>query len=340
MTLISLRMPDKSKAPVRRDIFEVLGVANTGASRRGSTYYKSMQLCPREFGLKYTAKISGRTQDRLVIGWLYHYLLELYYRAIWNHQLASTEAPGSPSWLWGGCNRGIEQALAVLDKLAAEPGYHEIEALTRATLEGYFEQYDRSDRWRILAVEETVEYLRHPEYTCRLDLLVEDYDRGGMWEVEHKSAARITEDLIDNYQMDGQVLGQQWLLKKVVDLSAYPPFRGVLVNLSKKARVLKTRTDPPEFTRVEVCSSPAHLAMLERTLRVRPKLLPVYAQLGWPQWLGNCSGFARGYSKCEFYNLCHDYPSKGVDDWADPDVELPDGYSRGASGAGADDADD
>lgn len=339
MALISFKGADRSRPPVRRDIYEVLGVKNVGASRRGSTYYKAMQLCPREFGLKYVAGVSGRTQDRLVIGWLYHLLLELYYKAIQKHQLSTLAEPSNPQWLWGSCNVGTAAALKVLDTLAAEPGYREIEAVTRATFEGYLEQYDRVDRWRIIAVEETVEYLRHPEYTTRLDLLVEDYDRGGLWICEHKSAARITEDLIDNYQMDGQVLGQQWLLKKVVDLSKYPPYRGVLVSISKKARVLASRTDPPEFTRVEVCSSEAHLRMLERTLRVRPKLLPVYADLGWPQWLGNCSGFARGYSKCEFYNLCHDYPSKGVDYWAASDVELPDGYSRG-DGAGADDADD
>jgi hypothetical protein len=333
VTLISLRVPDRDKAPVRRSIYEVLGVPNAGASRRGSTYYKAMQLCPREFGLKYVAGVSGGTRDVLTIGWLFHYLLELYYGAIWRHQLATAQQL-SPAWLWGGANEGAAAAMAVLDRLAAEPGYREIEEIARATFVGYLDMYDRADRWRIIAVEETLEYLRLPEYTGRLDLLVEDYDRGGFWIVEHKTATRITADLLDNYQMDGQVLGQQWLLKKVVDLRAYPPFRGVLVNISKKG----TEKKPPEFTRVEVCSSDRHLQSLERTLRVRPKLLPVYAQLGWPQWLGNCSGFARGYSKCEFYNLCHDNPHRGVDYWTDPGVELPDGYSRG--GGGADDADD
>jgi hypothetical protein len=36
---------------------------------------------------------------------------------------------------------------------------------------------------------------------------------------------------------------------------------------------------------------------------------------GWPRsW--KCAGVFRGYSKCEFYELCNGHPHTSIEDWA------------------------
>ena len=157
-------------------------------------------------------------------------------------------------------------------------------------------------------VEENLEYSDDGiEYSARLDLIVEDYTRGGMWVVEHKSARSITPELLAGYQLDQQVLGQLWLLEHCVDLSAYPSLRGVLVNITTKHKT------GPKLERLEVSRSRKHLAAFESSMRSWYEVAQVLEDLDWPQALGSCAGPSRYFSRCDYYDLCFGHPDVSVE---------------------------
>jgi len=344
VTRVVVRGANWDADAIRPPIFDVLGVTNTGPSSRGSTYYKTFQHCPFEF---YAAIICGlrpeKEQEPLTMGLLWHYLLEVYYKAIHAHQCSTRENRRDPNWLYGGANKGADDAYKAIELVAAAQGYHDMSETAQRMFDGYLERYDRADPVRVIAVEETLRFQSIPEpkqkgpkdkvkrklpvvdvaslqiidFSTRLDLVVEDFDRGGMWVREHKSCRAITEDLIASYGLDLQVLGEIWSLIMCVDLSQYPPLQGVVVNLATKAK-------SPKYYQHAVALSDAHLKNFQKTIATRPRMLELAAELGWPKYLGNCSGYARGYSHCQFYNLCHDWPTLDVT----PDSELPPGYVR------------
>jgi hypothetical protein len=293
-------------------LHEALGIPAGGASPRGSTYYKTFQHCPREFFIRYhLGWVPETPSDPLTTGLLWHHCLELYYSTMMTHQLATPLQPSNPAWLWGGCNEGAAKAYAALDRVVQIDGYHEIAAIVRGMLDVYLDTFDRHDRIRIFAVEETLQYLADDPYTCRADMIVEDYDRGGMWFWEHKSARALTADLLDAYDMDLQILGEWWLISNVLDLGEYPPLRGVVVNITTKPNMSKATGQPGgtvKCHRHDVCPSAGHVRAFERTIGTRRQLLEAAERAGWPQYFGNCAGASRGYSKCEFYELCRNYP--------------------------------
>jgi len=293
-----------------RTVQDLLGVPDGGASPTGSTYYKTLLGCPREFGLRYDAGIDvARKSSALTLGWSWHYVLEMYYRA----QMA------------GGAGKalGTASAFGVIEVLEADPEYREMGGKLRAMFDRYLDMYDAEDNWRVLAVEETLVYNGPFDYSARLDVVVEDLQRGGLWIVEHKSARALSTELLDNYQMDMQILGQIWLVHHCVNLAKYPHYMGVRVN------VITTGTKLPQCARVDVLPSEGHLAAFERAMRRWSPLRLTMKALEYPQALGHCSGYARGYSRCDFFGLCHDWPGLGVDHWRQvPDDEIPEGYVR------------
>jgi hypothetical protein len=120
-----------------------------------------------------------------------------------------------------------------------------------------------------------------------------------------------------------QILGQVWLVTKAVDLASYPRFKGAMINIATKHKV-------PRFYRFAVCPSDQHLAMFERTVFDLQALREWARARGWPMALGHCAGYARGYSRCQFYDLCHDFPqitvAERVADKA-AGAEPPQGYA-------------
>lgn len=321
MARIQLRVRNPKATPQREALYQVLQVKNSGASPRGSTYYKTFQSCPRQFYIKYVLRwVPAIPSDALTIGLVWHYCLERYYRAIMLHQQKSKPRPNDPAWLWGGCNEGARQAYDLLDQLAAAFGYKEISGIVRKMLDHYLDAHDRRDRLRILAVEETLAYWGDDPYTCRADMIVEDYDRGGMWFWEHKSAHGLTDDLLSAYDMDLQVLGEWWLLSVVIDKDSYPPLRGVIINIQTKPKT-DTSDTALKSHRHEVCPSAAHIRGFNNTIGTRKIMLEAAEQAGWPMYFGNCAGAARGYSKCEFYDLCHDFPDSDAKQLAAAGIE-------------------
>lgn len=138
--------------------------------------------------------------------------------------------------------------------------------------------------------------------------------------VTHNSARNITTDLLEGYQLDLQILGQFWLMRKCVDLAGLPPLKGVIVNIGTKQKT-------PRFDRVVVCPSDQHLIAFERAMETWTTVSAVYAQLGYPRAFGKCIGPDRGYRRCSYFDLCHAYPLRGTDEWlVEPDP--PDGFLK------------
>ena len=304
--------------------FELLQIPNVGASKRGNTFWKSVRTCPREHAIRNIVQLRRKGDaEALTVGIAFHHALETYYLAIRQHQKTCTMAPGGPTsgYFFGNIADAEKAAWASIEGLRGVEGYEETYAELERMLAGYFDTYRRQDRWRVVAVEESLEYEDDGmEYSARLDLIVEDYDRGGMWVIEHKSARSITDELIAGYQLDQQILGQVWLLQKCVDLDHYPPLKGVVVNITTKHKS-GARTE-----RVECMPSRYHLAAFETSLRAWSTVSSVFEQLGWPQALGNCAGPARYFSKCDFYDVCYGQPHLTVTQLTTQDP--PPGFER------------
>lgn len=303
--------PSKRKINPERPKLEQLGLPNPGPSSRGSTYYKKLLACPREHALY--AEVGLRPQvlsEALTIGVLFHQALQEYYMVGFDYQREhlATNTKRTDDFYWAWHKEGMRAAYAVVDKIAGQPDYEKEYKKLMDLLDAYFQQYHRQDRWEILAVEETLEWHGKFVYTSRLDLIVFDRAQGGMFIVEHKTASSLGDDLLDSYEMDWQVLGQVWLFNRCVDLSKYPPFLGVYINLI-------TKHTEPRMVRFPVNPSPAHLRDFERNFTHWLHMRRAAAQAGWPKSLGACSGYARGYAKCDYYSLCQAFPENTVQDW-------------------------
>jgi hypothetical protein len=290
----------------RRPAQAVLGVLDAGASSAGSTFWKTMRRCPREHALRHVAGLrrASSGSEALTVGWLYHLALEAYYSSL----LKDADGASDEAAAW-----------AAIRALEREPGYEETYPEVERLLAGYFETYRRQDAWKVLAVEETLSSEDEGlHYSARLDLVIEE--AGRVWIVEHKTARAITPDLLSGYQLDMQILGQVWLFGRCVDLSTYPTLGGVIVNIATKTKV-------PKYERVRVYPSRAHLQAFEESMRAWSALVPAYQSLGWPKALGNCTGAARFFGQCDYFDLCHGRPEASLATVASE--EPPFGFTRG-----------
>lgn len=324
-------------AVVRRGPAWVVGLGGSptgSASPVGSTHWKRVRRCPREHALHELVHLRGLGDDEaLTVGFLVHHALEAFYRAImdWQKRLERAgydTAHPDEYYLFGALQPAQQAAWDAVKAVATEPGYFEptgdgrIEptwTVVERVLAHYFERYARRDRWRIVAVEETLVFNGDICYSARLDLMVECFDRHGLWVVEHKTARAITRDVLEGYQLDLQTLGQVWLVNRCIDLTELPPFRGTLVNIVTKGKT-------PQFERVEVCPSNAHLGSFERSVWAWMQIEKLQGELGYPHAFGACTGPDRGYRRCGFFDLCHAYPLASIE--AFQQGAPPDGFVR------------
>lgn len=284
--------------PDRRQWEDVLGLSLTSASPRGSTFWKRLRRCPREHGLVQLKLRKGKPAEHLTVGGIWHFALEAYYKAL------QEGAPAQNAEL---------AAWAAVMPLRDEAGYMEAPEGREATyplverlLGAYFDTYRISDAdMQVVAVEETIVY-EHAgfSFSARLDLLA--VIDGGLWIVEHKTTKAITQDLLSGYQMDLQILGQVWLLQQCIDLSVYPPFQGVIVNIESKHK------GGPRFERLRVSPSNEHLWAWQDAQQRWVEVVSVFERLEWPKALGNCTGAARYFSECDYYAICHGRPALTV----------------------------
>lgn len=341
---LSRRAVEDPKAP-RRPAHEVLGVFG-GGSPFGSTRYKTRRLCPFEDALVTVAKLRPqRNHEALDVGWIVHAGWEAYYRTIMEYQQTFDGVPKKKTaraeFLWGALPEAERNALDLIDRFKGEKNYGGTWEDASRVMTHYIDRYRREDWWEVVAVEETLIYdakldepmrlynadgsvaveQTHFRYSARLDVVVIDHAPGryGLYDVECKTTKIISEDLLHGYQQDMQILGQQWLVERCVDLDDYPPFKGVVVNIASKHKT-------PKFERVHVIGSPYHLQAFEESTRRWAFANLFLAELDYPKSLGSCAGALRGYSRCAYYDLCHAYPERSIEDFVS--MPPPDGFYR------------
>jgi len=324
---MKLQIQNGKEAPSRADL-QTFGIDNPGGSPWGSSKVKTLLSCPREHALSSSGVKTAKSSDALDIGTLVHLGLETYYRALMNHQKGQTTWDDAAYF-----DKHLEHASAAigaLDPLSESEDWHDVYSQAVKLLEAYFDGYWRRDRWRVIAVEEGLawdgyklaeDHPLHFRYSSRLDLVIED--ENGIWLVEHKTAKSINAGLIDHYAMDLQIMGHKWLWEHCVDTSKYGKAQGVLVNIITKHR-------EPRLERFAVSPSPDHLREFERMMQTVPIREKEYEYLGWPKSLSHCAGSARGYGRCAYYALCHDFPAVTPSQWGD-DFELPEGFTQDAT---------
>jgi hypothetical protein len=279
MPKLSFTVPlSGKKTPVDRgSIFGLLNIPDTGASPKGSTYRKSLIQCPHEHGLLYEIGLRpSAPTEALTLGLLFHYALQRYYEEIFRFQQQfEAKYPADyrkeSEYFWGHEAEASKVAWKSVSELQFADGYADTWAVLSRVLDAYFDHYSRRDRWRILAVEET-------------------------------------QDLVDFYDLDLQILGQVWLAARCIDWdkSGLPMFGGTKINIASKQKV-------PILIRHDVLPSTQHLIAFERMLGQWEDMRGVYEKFGWPKSLGHCAGYARGYSKCQFYELCREHPLETVE---------------------------
>lgn len=331
-----IRLPEytgrpASSDPERRHFEEVLGVKG-GASPVGSSFWKGVRLCPRESGLAQRGlRKEGFLRGRVAldVGLIWHHCLEAYYGAVMAYQeahpLTKRELLERDFGRYCITPQVAAEAAAwdALEPFRKEPGYEAFTETISNMLIGYFEFYRPRERFKVLAVEETLQYVAYPkssregkraiyesfEYSTRLDTIVEDLNRGGMWILEHKSATALTDDLMSGYQLDLQVLGQVWCAERLVAEceGPLPAFKGAMINIATKSK-------RPSFARVEVSPSHDHLRMFEQSVAAQQKTLDLWDNLGYPKHLGACTGPARYFATCPYFDVCLGHPLDTVDD--------------------------
>lgn len=342
---LSRRDVEDLKAP-RKPPHEVLGVFG-GGSPFGSTRYKTRRLCPFEDGLVTVAKLRpSRNHEALDLGWVVHQGWETYYQTIKDYQSTWDGVPSKMSarkeFFYGALPEAERAALDTVDTFKKVENYGGTWEAASRIISHYVDHYRREDMWEVLAVEETLIYEEelpepivlfnsdgseavrqtHFRYSARLDAVIVEHTPGrsnGLQIVECKTAKMISEDLLHGYQQDMQILGQQWLLERCVDLDAYPPFKGVCVNIASKHKT-------PQFERVSCIGSPYHLQAFEDSTRRWALANLFLGELNYPKALGSCAGALRGYSRCTYYDLCHAYPERTIQDFAE--LPPPDGFYR------------
>lgn len=321
---MKLRVTSGVAVKPRRPAHEVLRVAEGSGSSAGSTFWKSLFSCPREHALRTEVGLRPLvTADNLTVGWLFHMALEEFYRAIQRYQSTrSVKKDGEQDFYFGGLVAAQKAAWDAVNPIADEEGYVDTWEELQRILAAYIDTYWGHDKWQILAVEENLEYHDEFSYTARLDLVIIDASDGPYVKVvEHKTAKIIGASLLQGYDMDLQILGQLWLMETCVDLhSLGAPFGGVMINITSKHKT-------PQFTRKEVLPSAAHLRSFEDSVREWHGARRYHASRGWPKALGHCSGFARGYSRCAFFDVCSGYPNHTVADWMEQEPPL--GFKKG-----------
>lgn len=265
------------------EVFKKLGLPKLGGqSEDGWSKNSDFLRCKYRYFLRYEAGLpprEGSKDPNLEVGSLVHVGLAVHYAS----QLPEG-APGyHPAW---------PSPLDFIDQVEAsgvELG-HVVKA--RQLLYAYWEHYN-PDPIEPLAIE--VQAGVPGVHTSRFDMVARRTD--GIWITEHKSSYRETEETIEGWYLDGEIVGEvySWQLSGLDKV--YGPLAGVLINLLFK-------TNPPKFRRLEV---PISREVVEWYARDRAHWSSVrdhYRKIGyWPRELTGCFNYNRF---CDFRAHCRD----------------------------------
>lgn len=303
-----------AEKPKRRPYGEVLGHADKygSGSPRGSSYYSALLKCMREYALSSVLGLRPERDDEaLTTGSLYHHGLEVYRRHIMavQHQRGIDWCRTQPGAIDETTRQAAEDAAyAALQPFAEEPGYDEVHSVLLRMLRSYF-AVTKHKRYFVLSCEEELIVMHPFEYSARLDLVCIELgttaEQDVLRAIEYKSARAIADSLISGYQLHLQTLGQAWLMVRCVDLTKYPRFVGVLVDITSKAKDTK-------HIEVPVVPTREGLQAFERAVTSYQRLRVWAEQEKYPPNFTACAGANRSFRHCQFYNLCFTNPNLDV----------------------------
>lgn len=276
----------------------------SGASPRGSTYWRRIMMCPREHLLANLMQWSRTVRAKpLDWGLLWHGCLEAHYRAVYAQQNG-----------WTIDKVPERYAFEFLQLFRDAKGWAEMYDGVTRMLEVYFERWKNADKdWEVLAVEYTAGWTKATapqivaqlgfELTTRLDLAIRDHSglRPVVRHVEHKSSHALDPQTMLAYAMDEQVLGQCFLGKYAVGwrhLGCTEPYMGAIVNVTTKAKT-------PRCVRLPIQPSDEQFRAYAEAKRYWAWQAEQYAAVGYPRNYANCT---RRWGHCEFYEACRQHP--------------------------------
>lgn len=278
---------------------EVAGLGPQGASPRGSTYWRRVQMCPREHLLANELHWEKTPRaEPLDIGLLWHGVLEHYYLGVQALQQGQWR-PTTPE----------QDAFAFLQRFVDAPGWGAFYDTVSRMLEAYLVRWRHNTDWEILAVEWTTGWTAesHPELarymgfenTTRLDLLIRDHSlRPVIRHVEHKSSRSLDPLTVQGYAQDDQVLGQCFLARYFIDWGD-ELYLGAIVNITTKAKY-------PLCERLPVQPSDEQLQAWADSKRFWASFRDQYETFAYPKNYATCT---RRFGRCQFFDLCRYNPT-------------------------------
>lgn len=279
---------------------EYLGNPLPGQKRvRGWSSISNYMICDRMYYLGSVKKVKSRkASPALDIGVLAHACLAAHYSS--------------------GGTRTFEPIAAVQDErpdLAIE---------VKRLLYAYFAANSKEDQetWDVRAVEHEIvgtfnnDGVEAP-VSCRSDLIIAKRAPGepcapfgpapqGVYIVDHKFHARMSQDLTEGYTMDGQFLLMNHLWKQQGMDEYFGKLNGFIINIC-------TKTKNPECRRIAISISEDDLNRFVRTMS------PVVTELvkrindpevnneeNWPMNFAVCKN-PKGYGLCTYWQLCQSH---------------------------------
>lgn len=287
--MIGLHVPKKSIGTVLDDICKKhLKPVFSGASSRGWSRYSRLQRCPKLYKLSYISPPKRSAfeiehSDSLEIGTAFHAFLSMRYSHLW----------------W------TPQEL--LDMLLDSPCEASFVAEAWRLYEAYALNYE-NDYIQPLGVEITG---KDPETgnSCRYDLLVKiktditakqaqqhGLIPGGTYIFEHKTTKAIYADVLDGWDMDGEIRGEVALWDRDLTLEQrYGKLCGLVINVVSRAK-------RPEMRRILVAPSTLATKQHLKALEDWTEIEQFYTNQNiWPPASNGC---VSKYGRCEFFNYC------------------------------------
>lgn len=133
-------------------------------------------------------------------------------------------------------------------------------------------------------------------YSQRADLIIEDYD-GQVWIVDHKGTGRVTKSTVNAFEMDGQMLGYQWLGRSIWG----ERFGGVMVGLvewGKSERFIREGLKPAWDA---INKFPTQVL---RARRRREELLRTRDLWDFDRVMSSHGACMHRYGPCDFLSIC------------------------------------
>lgn len=281
-----LHIATPNAKPMDRAIAEVFAAAGVptlgGASADGWSKLADLQRCPYRYHLLHERKIAlpGPMASALEVGGLYHAALACHYVRLM--------PPGYP-----GHHPATPAPMDFLDAVEKLGPELSSVAMARRLIWGYLEHWPLDDVQPV-AVEMPAGI--EGVHTCRYDMIGWYDDE--LWIFEHKTATRETEELMDAWFLDGEILGEMygWRLSGLEHV--FGKLAGVVVNIAFK-------NNPPRYRRLKVVVPEAVLrAYIRDRAHFNNERRRHHASGYWPRKLQGC--LSRYGDVCGFFSHCRD----------------------------------